>query len=130
MRMQRRGALRQLSRSTASAQNGASFTHDRSVIRVCMSTTTGSSGCFTLRSRFNLARQQWSTVEHLQLHNPNSALDVVRTPDGKILLVYNDNRVARVPLSLAMSDDGRHFTKVHDLENAQRGKWFSYPAII
>jgi predicted neuraminidase len=83
-----------------------------------------------LFSRLNLARQQWSAVEHLQLPNPNSALDVVRTPDGKILLVYNDNRVVRLPLSLAISDDGEHFTKVHDLENAQRGRWFSYPAMI
>lgn len=83
-----------------------------------------------LFSRFDLARQQWSAVERLQLPNPNSAVDVVQTPDGKILLIYNDSRTARLPLSLAISDDGQHFTKVHDLETAERGKWFSYPAMI
>jgi predicted neuraminidase len=79
-------------------------------------------------SRFDVARRRWSTAERLDVVNPNAAVDVEQTPDGKTLLVYNSNPKHRVPLSLAYSLDGRKFQKIWDFET-QRGGAFSYPAL-
>ncbi len=79
-------------------------------------------------SRFDVAQGTWSAAERLQLPNPNAASDAVRTPDGKVLLVYNNDPKHRVPLSLAYSLNGRDFKKIWDFETT-RGAAFSYPAL-
>lgn len=82
-----------------------------------------------LFSEYDPEQDRWSEPTALDVPNPRSAIDVVKTEDGKILLAYNDTTNLRSPLSLAYSEDGRQFTKLWDLEN-QPGKRFSYPALI
>jgi len=101
--------------------------HDENELFAYMRDPTKKSLMF---SRFDVAQKKWSTAERLQLPNPNSAVEAERTPDGKILLVYNDSPRLRVPLSLAYSDDGRDFRKIADIEVETRGTYFSYPAMI
>jgi predicted neuraminidase len=81
-------------------------------------------------SRCNVADRKWSAAERLALPNPNAAVDAIQTDDGKTLLVYNDNKKDRNPLSLAYSENGRDFKKIWNFEYAPHGGAFSYPAII
>ncbi len=68
-------------------------------------------------------------AEPTPLANPNSGIDVVRTREGDLFLVYNPSTLFRTPLSLARStDDGKTWAKVADLEGAI-GE-YSYPAMI
>jgi len=83
-----------------------------------------------LFSQFDIAQRKWSKAERLALPNPNAAVDAVQASDGKTLLVYNDSKKGRNPLSLAYSDNGRDFKKIWDFEKAPGGGSFSYPAII
>jgi predicted neuraminidase len=83
-----------------------------------------------LFSHCDPADLKWSTAERLQLPNPNAAIDAVQSDDGKTLLVYNDSKKGRNPLSLAYSENGRDFKKIWDFEYSASGGSFSYPAII
>jgi predicted neuraminidase len=68
-------------------------------------------------------------AEPTELLNPSAGIDVVRTAEGDLFLIYNPTERARTPISLARStDDGKTWTKVTDLEN-EAGE-FSYPAMI
>src|SRR5947209_9145117 len=46
---------------------------------------------FLMFTQFDFAHEKWSAVERLNIPNPNSAVDVVLTPNEQILLVYNDS---------------------------------------
>ena len=70
----------------------------------------------------------WSELRPTALPNPNGAIDGLRLSDGRFLLVYNDSAADRGTLSLAISTDGRDWSKVISLESAA-GE-FSYPAVI
>jgi len=84
-----------------------------------------------LFARFDSAQGKWSVAERLNLPNPNAAVDAVQADEGKTLLVYNDSRKGRNPISLAGADNGRDFKKIWDFEYARTGGGsFSYPAII
>jgi predicted neuraminidase len=80
-------------------------------------------------SRLDPVQRKWSPAERLQVPNPNAAVDVAQTSDGRVLLVYNDSPKDRVPLSLAYSSNGRDFKKIWDFET-EPGSAFSYPALI
>tara|TARA_R110002049_G_scaffold285698_4_gene467178 strand:+ start:383018 stop:385945 length:2928 start_codon:yes stop_codon:yes gene_type:complete len=77
----------------------------------------------------------WSPLEATNLPNPNSGIESVTLKDGRHLLLYNpvagksDGWGKRSILSLAISTDGRQWTKVADVEKEERGE-FSYPAMI
>ena len=77
----------------------------------------------------------WSTMKATDLPNPNSGIEAVTLADGRHLLVYNPLGSGktgwgrRSVLSLAISDDGSHWTTVGDLEREKEGE-FSYPAMI
>lgn len=77
----------------------------------------------------------WSSLEATNLPNPNSGIEAVSLTNGKHLLVYNPLKSGvtgwgkRSVLSLAISEDGKSWTPVADLEKEQKGE-FSYPAII
>ena len=63
------------------------------------------------------------------LPNPSAGIDVVKTRQGDVFLIYNPTMLTRSPISLARStDDGKTWTKVVDLET-EPGE-FSYPAMI
>jgi predicted neuraminidase len=70
----------------------------------------------------------WTRLRPTELPNPDSAIDALVLEDGRALLVYNDTRAARTPLSLALSDDGRRWQNARVLEDGP-GE-YSYPAVI
>lgn len=80
----------------------------------------------------------WSPLEGLGLTLANSAIDAVRLPDGRFALVYNPTGKPesatdwgpRVPLSVAVSDNGRSWTNVLDLETAPIREGYAYPCAI
>lgn len=71
----------------------------------------------------------WSSPKTLDLPNPNSGLDAVTLWDGRHVLVYNPVSEGRSPLAVALSSDGRTWTRVLTLED-EAGAEFSYPAVI
>ena len=66
------------------------------------------------------------------LPNNNSGIDLVKVPDGRIFLLYNnvaDNWGKRNPLTLAVStDNGDTWENIMDLETDDPGE-FSYPQL-
>lgn len=82
--------------------------------------------------------ETWSPLAGLGLTLANSAIDAVRLPDGRFVLIYNPTgkpRSAtdwgpRVPLSVAISADGRAWKKVLDLETAPIREGYAYPCVI
>jgi len=80
----------------------------------------------------------WGEMTATELPNPNSGIDGVTLSDGRQLLVYNpdsSNWGDRVPLSLAVSTDGRSWKKIFDLESKtdqdnDEKEEYSYPAVI
>ena len=73
--------------------------------------------------------KSWSALSLLDdLPNPNAGTDALTLADGRHLIVYNPVTRGRSPLALAVSRDGRVWTKVLTLED-QPGE-YSYPAVI
>lgn len=71
----------------------------------------------------------WSALSLIDdLPNPNAGIDAVTLADGRQLLVYNPTTHGRTPLAVALSRDGRSWTKVLTLED-QPGE-YSYPAVV
>lgn len=80
--------------------------------------------------------ETWSTVTLTDIPNNQSGTDAVTLNDGRHVLVYNNFRTLpgtkkgpRTPLSLAISDDGRHWQHLVTLEDSPISQ-YSYPAII
>lgn len=80
----------------------------------------------------------WSKMTATELPNPNSGIDAVSLTDGRQLLVYNPtdkNWGDRVPLSVAISSDGKSWKRVLDLEpltdkTDKEAEEYSYPTVI
>lgn len=76
--------------------------------------------------------RSWVAAYATALPNNNSGLDLVRLPDGTLLVAHNPvegNWGKRTPLSLSASGDGgATWSRVLDLETAP-GE-FSYPALV
>jgi predicted neuraminidase len=71
----------------------------------------------------------WSTMSLIDdLPNPNAGIDALTLADGRQLIVYNPTTRGRSPLAIAVSRDGRAWTKALTLED-QPGE-YSYPAVI
>ncbi len=70
----------------------------------------------------------WSAPGPLDLPNPNSGLDGLTLRDGRFLLVYNPSSVDRSALAVAVSNDGRAWRSVLELEH-EAGAEFSDPAV-
>ena len=71
----------------------------------------------------------WSALSLVDdLPNPNAGIDALTLADGRQLIVYNPTTRGRSPLAIAVSRDGRAWTKVVTLED-QPGE-YSYPAVI
>lgn len=76
--------------------------------------------------------ETWTSAYPTELPNNNSGIDLARTSDGTLYLVYNPvgvNWGKRTPISLAVSgDNGNTWKKLMDL-SAGEGE-FAYPAVI
>ena len=71
----------------------------------------------------------WEGAHPTNLPNPNCGVDMVRLHSGNIVLVYNDTRRGRTPLTVALStDEGETWRYKRDLET-EEGE-YSYPAVI
>jgi predicted neuraminidase len=70
----------------------------------------------------------WSPIQDSGLPNPNSGIDATTLKDGRIVLIYNDTKRGRSPLSVAISEPAGAWKKWLDLET-EPGE-FSYPAVI
>ncbi len=80
----------------------------------------------------------WSKMNATALPNPNSGIDAVTLKDGRQLLIYNPtgkNWGDRVPLSVALSKDGKTWKRALDLEPVtektdREKEEYSYPIVI
>ena len=80
----------------------------------------------------------WSKMQAIGLPNPNSGFDGVTLEDGRHLLVYNptdQNWGDRVPLTVAVSKDGKDWIDFMELESVTDPETtdeeeYSYPSII
>lgn len=80
--------------------------------------------------------KSWTAGELLEIPNNNSGIDGVSLQDGRFLLVYNHVDTPkgkwggeRSPLNIGLSDDGKSWKNILELENEPGGE-FSYPAVI
>ncbi len=78
----------------------------------------------------------WSKVTLLEIENNNSGTDAVTMKDGRHVLIYNNFETLpgtpkglRTPLSIAVSEDGIHWTHKLTLEDSPISQ-YSYPSII
>lgn len=80
----------------------------------------------------------WTPLEGLSVALANSAIDAVRLPDGRFLLAYNPTGAPRDakdwgprhPISLAVSNDGRVWRRIVDLESAPIREGYAYPCLV
>ncbi len=85
------------------------------------------------RSDSNDGGKTWSPLKPSGLPNNNSGVDVLQLEDGRLILVYNPvdrNWGSRSPLNLAVSHDNGETWKDFASLESEKGKEFSYPAII
>jgi predicted neuraminidase len=76
--------------------------------------------------------QTWSpiAVNGSRIENPDSGTDMVKLPNGHLVLLCNPQKQGRHRLTAFVSEDGGKTWPIHrDLENQLTGE-FSYPAII
>ncbi len=100
-------------------------TKDGRVVMLCRARGVG----FICQAESKDGGETWSAAQKTELPNPNSGIDLVRTGEGRVFLVYNDTPRGRSPLNLALSaDDGKTWKMVQTLEDG--GGEYSYPAII
>lgn len=73
----------------------------------------------------------WSRTRETGFKNPGSGIDMVKLSNGKVVLVYNDNRLLRNKLCVAITeDDCETWSKGKVLEFGLPWHEFSYPAVI
>lgn len=76
----------------------------------------------------------WSEMYDIGLPNPNSGIDLVKMPDGALVLAYNPDDKQwgdRAPLTLAVSEDnGETWPVKVNIETGVPDDEFSYPSVI
>jgi hypothetical protein len=88
-------------------------------------TSTG----FIWRSRSFDDGRTWSVATPTELPNPDSGIDAVTLPDGRLVMVYNPTKKGRTPLWLRVSEDRGNTWGRHLVLEDEPGE-YSYPAII
>jgi predicted neuraminidase len=74
------------------------------------------------------AGHTWGRMTATALPNPSAGIDAARLSDGRFLLAYNPTRAGRARLEIAVSADGRTWSRAVVLEDSP-GE-YSYPAMI
>jgi predicted neuraminidase len=72
--------------------------------------------------------ETWSAMRATDLAHPNAAFDARRLACGRFLLVHHPTAQGRDRLVASLSEDGRHWRTMLELEN-EPGREFSYPSI-
>jgi len=72
--------------------------------------------------------ETWSRMRATDLPHPNAAFDARRLACGRFLLVHHPSAQGRDRLVASLSEDGRSWRPVLELEN-EPGQEFSYPSI-
>jgi predicted neuraminidase len=81
-------------------------------------------------SRTEDGGRTWSTPQPLNLPNPDAGLDAIRLTDGRLLLAFNDSKIGRENLRLAVSrDQGQTWTRIATVAE-EPGADFSYPFLM
>ena len=74
--------------------------------------------------------ETWSTPHALDLPNPDAGLDAIRLSDGRLILAFNDSKMGRENLRLALStDEGQTWARIATLAE-EPGADFSYPFLM
>jgi predicted neuraminidase len=71
----------------------------------------------------------WTRGEDSNFPNPNSALDLIRLQNGRLLMVYNDSMNERKPLAVSLSRDGDRTWPVKRVVGDQLDT-YAYPAAL
>jgi predicted neuraminidase len=74
--------------------------------------------------------EHWAALEMSDLPNPDSGLDALRLPDGRLLLAFNDSKHGRANLRLGLStDNGKSWQRIATLADEPKAE-FSYPFLL
>jgi predicted neuraminidase len=69
----------------------------------------------------------WTRLRATEEFNPGSAVSVIRTHDGSLLMAYNPMKGNRYKLALARSEDGETWEQLRMLESGTGENEYSYP---
>jgi len=84
-----------------------------------------------LQSRSSNGGWDWSPAELTPFPNPDAGIDLIRLPNGHIVLAFNDSGLERRPLSLALSiDEGASWCAVAHLEVGDPQAGATAPRVI
>lgn len=97
--------------------------------KLLMYMRTGGSGGFIWMSTSEDNGRTWSKASATTLKNPNSAIEMIRTIKGNLVLAYNDTSKGRTPLNVALSEDEGATWPYKKVLESGSGE-FSYPSII
>jgi predicted neuraminidase len=67
--------------------------------------------------------------EDSEFPNPNSAVELIKLRDGKLMLIYNDSFSDRTPLTAALSADGGKTWTAKRISASGRDS-FAYPSAV
>ena len=82
-----------------------------------------------VRSESRDGGRTWSEGADSAVPNPNSAAEFIRLRSGRLLLVFNDSKSERTPLTAALSSDGdRTYPRKRDIVSGPGD--YAYPTAI
>ncbi|MBN2562424.1 MAG: exo-alpha-sialidase [Phycisphaerae bacterium] len=91
-------------------------------------TRTAAGGGFIWQARSADGGETWALCKRLDLANPDSAIDMLRLADGRLVLVYNNSTTERTPLVATIStDEGKTWSPAKIIEAGP--PQLSYPSI-
>jgi predicted neuraminidase len=82
-----------------------------------------------VRSESRDGGRTWGPGEETRFPNPNAAIDFLKLRSGRLLLIFNDSRSDRTPLTAAISTDGDR-TYPHRRNLIEGPGDFAYPFAI
>ncbi|MEZ5399499.1 MAG: sialidase family protein [Bryobacteraceae bacterium] len=84
---------------------------------------------YLVRAESTDGGRTWSEGRDSEFPNPNSAVDLLRLRNGRLMLVYNASMSERTPLRVAVSEDGgRSWPRQVDIGTGKNS--FAYPFAI
>lgn len=85
---------------------------------------------YLVRSESRDGGRTWSEGKETEFPNPNAATDFIKLRNGHLLLVYNDSKTERTPLTAAIStDNDKTYPYKRNIISGENGD-FAYPVAI